>query len=536
VKKKTVPVLVIAAGAFLYGYSAANGRDQLVLTLRSRPKPAAGCGQSVVTETVKWQASRTAIIVCDMWDRHHCISAERRVAEMAPVMNDVLKCARDSGVFVIHAPSGCMDFYADTAQRRRAENAPYAEAPVEFGWKRPDGDREQPMPVPSGCSCESPNPCGPSRGVWTRQTDLIEIAAEDAISDSGQEVYNLMALRRIDNVILMGVHTNICVLGRPFGLRSMVSLGKNVVLCRDLTDSYHRGPGKHFEGLDKVIGHVEKFVCPSITSTGITGTRQFRFKADKRPRIVFVIGEDEYDAQKTLPEFAGELGNKYGFCCEFAQAVPRAAGEKQRNNISGMELLQSGDLAVIYVRRRALPTEQMNYLRDFVDSGRPLIGLRTASHAFALRNRSPAPGYADWPEFDRQVLGGNYHGHHGNKSADGPRTYVWIKPGAESHPIPAGVPDGEIHVRSWLYKVLPLAATTQVLMMGRVGERRPHEPVAWTNIRPGGGRVFYTSLGHADDFKLEAFRRMLTNAVFWALGSQGPGETNFTRESHGHRH
>jgi hypothetical protein len=86
-------------------------------------------------------------------------------------------------------------------------------------------------------------------------------------------------MRGIENVILMGVHTNRCVLGRPFGIRQMVYLGRNVVLCRDLTDSFHRDPGHHFSGLEKIIGHVERYWCPTISSESITGERPFAFAA-----------------------------------------------------------------------------------------------------------------------------------------------------------------------------------------------------------------------------------------------------------------
>jgi len=153
-----------------------------------------------------------------------------------------------------------------------------------------------------------------------------------------------------------------------------------------------------------------------------------------------------------------------------------------------------------------------------VKSGRPLVGLRTASHAFCLREETPQPGLEEWPEFDRDVLGGNYHDHHGNDPETGPFTYVWIKPGMESHPVLAGVPTGEFRVPSWLYKTSPLAETATTLMMGRVGDRKPYEPVAWINTNVNGGRVFYTSLGHPDDFKIPAFRQLLLNGIFFALG------------------
>ena len=135
-----------------------------------------------------------------------------------------------------------------------------------------------------GCDCEEEYPI---REAWTRQIDLIEIDAErDAITDNGQEAYNLLAQHDIDNVILMGVHLNMCVLGRPVGIRQMVTVGKNVVLMRDMTDTMYNPKKRpfvsHFAGTDLVVQHVEKFWCPSITSTALTGKAPFRFKNDPR--------------------------------------------------------------------------------------------------------------------------------------------------------------------------------------------------------------------------------------------------------------
>ena len=230
----------------------------------------------------RWDPKKTAIVVVDMWDDHHCKSAARRVVEMAPHMNRVVRAAREKGVLTIHAPSNCMDFYMGIPQRRRAQNAPFAKAPVKFQWNYFNPEREGPLAAKlekGGCSCDSAEPCGPSYRAWKRQIATIEIGDPDAISDDGQEVYNLLEQRGIENVIVMGVHTNRCVLGRPFGIRQMAYLGKNVVLCRDLTDSYHRDPGAHFEGIDLIIQHIEKHWCPSITSQSITGQPPFQFKA-----------------------------------------------------------------------------------------------------------------------------------------------------------------------------------------------------------------------------------------------------------------
>jgi len=463
-----------------------------------------------------------------MWDQHWCKGATRRVAELAPRINRFVKEARKSGVLIVHAPSATVKHYKDHPARKRAQNAPKApNLPPDISkWCRWINANEKTVyPIDQsdgGCDCR---PKCQGGKPWRKQIDTIHITDVDAISDSGEEVWNLFEQRGIKNVIILGVHTNMCVLGRPFGLRNMARYGKNVVLVRDLTDTMYnhlmRPYVNHFTGTDLIVEHIEKYICPTITSSVFTGQPPFRFKNDKRPRAVFIIAENEYDADKTLPEFARELENKYDFSCEFALGIQKTRIAKERNNIAGMEALQSADVALIYVRRRALPAEQMKYLRDYVKSSKPLIGLRTASHAFAPRGKLQ-PGFVDWPEFDRDVLGGNYHGHHNNKAKDGPKTYVWVKPEMKSHPILASVPTGKFYVRSWLYKTLPLTRTTTVLMMGRVEDRKPHEPVAWTNTHIGGGRVFYTSLGHPDDFRLPAFRRLLLNAVFWVLDKPVP--------------
>jgi len=219
-----------------------------------------------------------------MWNDHHCRSVANRVVEMAPHMNKVLAAARREGILIIHSPSGCMETYKDTAARARAKDAPFAKAAVKFQWNYFNPDREGPLAEKlecAGCSCDLPEPCGPDKRVWTSQIAKIKIADKDAISDSGQEVYNLLTEREIDNVIVMRVHTNRCVLGRPFGIRQMAYVGKNVVLCRDLTDSYHRDSGHHFAGLDTIIGHVERYWCSTMTSSSITGKSSFVFLNNK---------------------------------------------------------------------------------------------------------------------------------------------------------------------------------------------------------------------------------------------------------------
>jgi hypothetical protein len=186
------------------------------------------------------------------------------------------------GAFIIHAPSTCMDFYREAPGRRRAMAVPYAEAPLAFDWRGWDPAREAPLPMAvtdsEPCSCDSPEPCyagTPHPG--SRQIASIEIAEEDAISDDGQEIFNLLKDRDIDLVVLMGVHANRCVLGRPFGIRQLIYMGQQPILCRDLTDSYHREPGGHFLGNVRIIEHIERYWCPTVTSDQLVGGQPFRF-------------------------------------------------------------------------------------------------------------------------------------------------------------------------------------------------------------------------------------------------------------------
>lgn len=234
-----------------------------------------------VESDVIWDPHQTAIIIVDMWNDHHCVSAARRVVEMAPHMNRVIHAARDRGVLIVHAPSGCSKYYQDTPVRKNIELAPLAKTDIRFRWNYFNPEKEGPLAdrlEKAGCSCDTAKPCGPDKRVWTHQIKTIEMADSDAVSSKGQEIYDLLQQRGIKNVIIMGVHTNRCVLGRPFGIRQMAYLGKNVVLCRDLTDSYHRDPGKHFEGLTQIIRHIETYWCPTITSASITGETPFQFQ------------------------------------------------------------------------------------------------------------------------------------------------------------------------------------------------------------------------------------------------------------------
>lgn len=236
-------------------------------------------------ETLHWNSAKTAIVVCDMWDKHWCDSATQRVAEMAPRMNEVLIAARNKGVLIIHCPSDTMDYYADTPQRLLAQAAPKVETAIPLQrWCYLTTDKEPALPIDDsdgGCDCDPP--CKNYR-AWSRQIADLEIHDGDTVTDSAEAFY-LMKQRGIENVIVMGVHTNMCVLGRPFSIRQMIQQGQNVVLMRDMTDTMYnpkRSPYvSHFDGTRLVIQHIERHWCPTIESTAFTGKLAFRFEGDK---------------------------------------------------------------------------------------------------------------------------------------------------------------------------------------------------------------------------------------------------------------
>jgi nicotinamidase-related amidase len=280
----------------------AGGKD-IELTLRKRrvfdtPDKKVDYREEKLTRV--WSPKQTAVIVCDMWDTHHCYNAVKRVEEMAPRMNEVLEKCRSMGMTIVHAPSSCMDAYKDHPGRKLAKDTPTAKnlpkdiavwchmIPSEEKSKYPIDQQD------GGCDSDPAdqakhkealiklgrNPGSP----WKSQIAVLKMHDQDVISDSGVEIWNVLESRGINNVILLGVHTNMCVLGRPFGLRQMAKNGKNVVLMRDMTDTMYNPKASpyvsHYKGTELIIEHIEKFVCPTITSDLIIGGKAFKFKAD----------------------------------------------------------------------------------------------------------------------------------------------------------------------------------------------------------------------------------------------------------------
>jgi type 1 glutamine amidotransferase len=230
------------------------------------------------------------------------------------------------------------------------------------------------------------------------------------------------------------------------------------------------------------------------------------------PNVVFMIGEDEYHTWETLPEFAERDLRPRGYRVTIVNA-----DATDKNNFPGLvDALRTADLLLVSVRRRTPPSEQLDAVRAHLAAGKPLVGIRTACHAFALRPADPpAPAtHSTWQDFDPEVLGGHYTNHH----AAGPPTTITLGSGGKMHPLLKGISVAGLIGTGSLYKVSPLEKGTTPLLMGAI-PGQPAEPVAWTNLYgTKRARVFYTSLGHPDDFKNAEFRRLLANGVAWALG------------------
>jgi nicotinamidase-related amidase len=210
---------------------------------------------------------------------------------MAPRMNQLVANLRDRGVLIIHCPSETMKCYEGTAGRKLAKSAPKADVKSPpAGWLGRVSGKEPPLPIDdSDGGCDDDPQCQ-TGSPWKRQIETLEIKEGDAITEN-VEAFNLMRHRGITNVIIMGVHQNMCVLGRPFSIRQMVRQGQNVVLVRDLTDSMYNSRRKpfvdHYTGNDLVTWHIEKHWCPTITSDQIIGGNPFRFSGRKEPPRVY---------------------------------------------------------------------------------------------------------------------------------------------------------------------------------------------------------------------------------------------------------
>jgi nicotinamidase-related amidase len=244
--------------------------DTLMLHTRRRVATDEDRGKlSVSEQSISLDPLKTAAIICDMWDAHWCVSATARVAELAPRMNELVSELRRRGMLIIHAPSNTMEFYKDHPGRKLAQNAPHSSYISLHDWKNLDLAKEAPLPIDDsdgGCDCSIK--CSEDK-PWTRQIEVIDVVDTDAITDNAEAIH-LMRARGIENVIMMGVAVNMCVLGRPFGIRQLVEQGFQTLLVRDMTDSMYNPQMPphvdHDAGTELVIQHVEEYWCPTITS------------------------------------------------------------------------------------------------------------------------------------------------------------------------------------------------------------------------------------------------------------------------------
>lgn len=263
-------VLIMATTLLAVGLTPASllGTDGIIsVRMRTRVQPFhhEGAETDAYFDGVI-QPSRTAIVITDMWDQHWCKGATRRVGEIALKMEPVLEQARKAGVLIIHAPSDTMNFYQNSSARLLAQNAPHATPPPELNIQ--DG----PLPTDdSDGGCDTPG--DKEHQAWTREISTLTIAPGDVVSDNGSEIYNVIQEHHIDTILMMGVHANMCILNRSFGIRQMVKWGIRCILVRDLTDAMYNPASRpfvsHAEGTELVIQFIERHWAPTTTSADL---------------------------------------------------------------------------------------------------------------------------------------------------------------------------------------------------------------------------------------------------------------------------
>lgn len=262
----------------------------------------------------------------------------------------------------------------------------------------------------------------------------------------------------------------------------------------------------------------------------------------KGKHVVLISGDEEYRSEEGLPQLAKILSRHHGFTCTVLFPINPKDGTidpEYVKNIPGLEALKDADLMILQTRFRDLPDEQMKYVVDYIDAGKPIIGMRTATHAFKIDRGKTYSKYSwdakdpGWEGgFGRRILGEtwiNHHGHHGQQS-----TRAIVAPGAEGSPIVKGCQD--VWGPSDVYAVrLPLPDGCKTILLGEVLEgmsptdkpvqgkqNDPMMPVAWTKSYEGAGgksgRVFTTTMGAATDLQSEGLRRLLVNAAYWCVG------------------
>ncbi len=256
-------LIVMAAAAWLY---AADAPESLRLQLRSRVEAFKGSNQwEEVSLQKSIQPQQTAIVVCDMWDNHWCRGASDRVNHLVVKMNPVLEAARKRGITIVHAPSETMGFYADHPARQSILQFPTVAPQQSLTLSEPK------LPIDDkdgGCDTDDK-----TYKAWKRQHTGLRIDAKDFISDNGAEIYSMFRARGIKTLLVMGVHTNMCILNRSFAIRQMTKWGIPCILVRDLTDALYDPKDaphvSHQQGTELVIQHIESYWAPTVVSQNL---------------------------------------------------------------------------------------------------------------------------------------------------------------------------------------------------------------------------------------------------------------------------
>lgn len=209
-------------------------------------------------------ATQTALLLCDIWDKHWSRGACERLDAMIPRMNALVRALREAGSLIIHAPSDTMDYYATSPARQRIRELPRIDPPPPLEHEDP------PLPIDAGDHGSDTGELAPYK-AWQHQHPGIEIdEARDVISDDGREIYAYLRSKEVLQTLIMGVHTNMCILNRSFGIKQIVRWGVPIALVRDLTDTMYNPAMlpyvSHEEGTELVIGYIEKFWCPTVWS------------------------------------------------------------------------------------------------------------------------------------------------------------------------------------------------------------------------------------------------------------------------------
>ncbi|MBY5958688.1 ThuA domain-containing protein [Membranicola marinus] len=226
--------------------------------------------------------------------------------------------------------------------------------------------------------------------------------------------------------------------------------------------------------------------------------------------VVFLISKDpdNYEADRTIPAFAAQLEEKYNFNTE----VLLSSGPRHASDFPDLSVLDQADLLVVFCRRLALPDRQLRQIQKYIEDGHPVMGIRTANHAFSVRDGTIPDGYSDWKDFVPVVLGCENRGY----GPVEPGTDISVVSHLAGHTILQGIEDSYWHSTGNVYKVAPLLDDKAIVYLrGSVGSARLDEPVAWTRINPYGGKVFYSSLGHPADFDNADNVKILNQAIAW---------------------